>query len=317
MSRGNNRKGDTVIELALGVKSDPITYRYSFDWLFTLMEEEGVKYLQLGTFFELYFLPDRYFLELREKAEKRGIVINSVFSAYRELGGFLSLDPVQEEVAFRNYLRLMEVARILGASSCGACMGAIPRDKLENRTERVENYLRRAKELMHWAHDLGIECLTLEPMSCYAEPPCSGEEVRHIGSVLDTYHRENPTSTSAFGFCADVSHGWANEKEEVLVDNLTYFTASFPYLWEFHFKNTDRIFHETFGFEPENLSRGIVDARRIRSLILANQTLIPRKHLVGYLELPGPKLGRDYSDIRLERMLRESLRYLKRAFLEG
>ncbi|MGC8778366.1 MAG: hypothetical protein ACP5Q4_06770, partial [Candidatus Caldatribacteriaceae bacterium] len=95
-----------MIDLALGVKSDPITYRYSFDWLFALMEEEGVKYLQLGTFLELYFLPDRYFLELREKAEKRGVVIESVFSAYRELGGFVSLDPVQEEVAFRNYLRL-------------------------------------------------------------------------------------------------------------------------------------------------------------------------------------------------------------------
>lgn len=316
MSHGN-KEGDNVIELALGVKSDPITYRYSFDWLFTLMEEEGVKYLQLGTFFELYFLPDRYFLELREKAEKRGIVIKSVFSAYRELGGFLSLDPVREEVTFRNYLRLMEVAKILGASSCGACMGAIPRDALTKRAERIENYLRRAKELMHWAHDLGISCLTLEPMSCYAEPPCSVEEVRYIGSILDAYHQENPGNTSAFGFCADVSHGWANEKREVLVDHMTYFAASFPYLWEFHFKNTDQVFHETFGFEPENLPRGVVDAQAVRDFILQHQVMIPQKHLVGYLELPGPKLGRDYSDILLERMLRESLRYLKRTFLRG
>ncbi len=314
-SHGSERKGDTVIDLALGVKSDPITYRYSFDWLFALMEEEGVKYLQLGTFLELYFLPDRYFLELREKAEKRGVVIESVFSAYRELGGFVSLDPVQEEVAFRNYLRLMEIARILGASSCGACMGAIPRDKLERRAEGVKRYLHRARELLHWGHDLGIACLTLEPMSCYAEPPCSGEEVRAIGEALCAYHRENPENTCAFGFCADVSHGWANEKGEILEDNLSYFAAAFPYLWEFHFKNTDRLFHETFGFEPENLSRGIVDVRAVRDLILENQALIPQKRLIGYLELPGPKLGRDYSDVLLERMLRESLRYLRREFL--
>lgn len=306
-----------MIELELGVKSDPIIYRYSFDWLFDLMREEGVKYLQLGTFFELYFLPDRYFLELREKAEKRGIIIRSLFSAYRELGGFLSLDPAQEKVAFRNYLRLMEIAHLLGASSCGACMGAIPRDRLGIRKEAIENYLRRAKELLHWGYDLGLRCFTLEPMSCYAEPPCSKEEVRYIGETLARYHRENPQSTCAFGFCADVSHGWADEEEKVLEDNLSYFAATFPYLWEFHFKNTDHLFHETFGFEPENLSRGIVDARRIRTLILENQALIPQKHLVGYLELPGPKLGRDYSDKLLGRMLRESLRHLKREFLES
>ncbi|MEN3185250.1 MAG: TIM barrel protein [Atribacterota bacterium] len=305
------------MELALGVKSDPITYRYSFDWLFDLMKDEGITYLQLGTFFELYSLPDRYFLELREKAEKRGIVIKSLFSAYRELGGFLSLDPLQEEVTFRHYLRLMEVAQMLGASSCGGCMGAIPRDKLERRSKRIENYLRRAMELMHWAHDLGIECLTLEPMSCYAEPPCSVEEVHWIGSTLNEYHRQNPETTSTFGFCADVSHGWVNERGEILVDHMTYFAASFPYLWEFHFKNTDRIFHQTFGFEPENLSRGVVDVCKVRTLLLQNQALIPQKHLVGYLELPGPKLGRDYSDALLERMLRESLRYLQKTFLKN
>lgn len=305
-----------MITLDVGVKSDPITYRYSFDWLFTLMREEGIRYLQLGTFFELYFLPDRYFLELRENAEKQGIIIQSVFSAYRELGGFLSLDPLQEEVTFRNYLRLMEVARILGASSCGSCMGAVPRDNLKRRQERIENYLRRAKELLHWAHDLGITCLTLEPMSSYAEPPCSVEEVHYIGATLSEYHRKNPETTAQFGFCADVSHGWANEKKEILVDHMTYFAASFPYLWEFHFKNTDQIFHETFGFEPENLSRGIVNVQTVRALILENQSLIPQKHLIGYLELPGPKLGRDYSDILLERMLRESLRHLKQVFLE-
>lgn len=310
-------RDDKVIRLSLGVKSDPITYRYSFDWLFKLMQEEDVHYLQLGTFFELYFLPDEFFLKLREKAEKRGVFIKSVFSAYRELGGFLSLSPLHEEVTFRNYLRLMEVASLLGASSCGASMGAIFRDQMVRRTERIENYLKRAKELLHRAHDLGIACLTLEPMSCYAEPPCSSQEVAWIGPTLSEYHRNHPEDTACFGFCADVSHGWANEKEEVVEDHLSYFVSTFPYLWEFHFKNTDSIFHETFGFEPENISRGIVDVAKVRELLLEKEDLLPHKHLIGYLELPGPKLGRDYSDLRLERMLRESLRYLREHFLLG
>ncbi|MGQ9473157.1 MAG: sugar phosphate isomerase/epimerase family protein [Candidatus Caldatribacteriaceae bacterium] len=303
-----------MIKLSLGVKSDPITYRYSFDWLFKLMQEEGVFYLQLGTFLELYFLPDEFFLKLREKAEKRGIYIKSVFSACRELGGFLSLSPLQEEVTFRNYLRLMKVASLVGASSCGASMGAIPRDQMERRTERIENYLRRAKELLHRAHDLGIVCLTLEPMSCYAEPPCSSQEVAWIGSTLSEYHRSHPEDTACFGFCADVSHGWANQRGEVLEDHLSYFVSTFPYLFEFHFKNTDSIFQETFGFEPENIPRGVVDVAKVRALLLEKEELIPHKHLIGYLELPGPKLGRDYSDFLLERMLRESLRYLKEHF---
>ncbi len=151
-------------------------------------------------------------------------------------------------------------------------------------------------------------------MSCYAEPPCSIQEVRWIGEELSRYHWENPETTACFGFCADVSHGWANEKQEIVEDPLEYFVATFPYLWEFHFKNTDAVFHETFGFEPENLSRGIVEVGKIRKIFEEKSSLLPQKRVIGYLEIPGPKLGRDYSDPLLGRMLRESLRHLKREF---
>ena len=36
--------------------------------------------------------------------------------------------------------------------------------------------------------------------------------------------------------------------------------------------------------------------------------------IIGYFEINGPKTGRDYSDYRLEEMLRESLRYLRDTF---
>jgi hypothetical protein len=36
--------------------------------------------------------------------------------------------------------------------------------------------------------------------------------------------------------------------------------------------------------------------------------------MTGYLEIPGPKVGRDYSDPLLGRMLMESLEALKRHF---
>ncbi len=305
------------VELLLGVKSDPITYRYSFEWLFDLMAEEGVTYLQLGTFFELYFLPDSYFLRLREEAEKRGIVISSVFSAYRELGGFLSEDPDLVRVTEQNYRRLIEVAALLGASSCGASAGAFPRDRLAFREKGITRYLEKMKELLHYARSCGLAWLTAEPMSCFAEPPCSADEVRRIGEELTRYWEEHKDSTARFGFCADVSHGWIDRDGTLREHHLSLFLATFPYLHEFHWKNTDVMYHETFGFEPENRKRGIVDVQVVQSLLVEHSHLLPERRLIGYLELPGPKLGRDYSDYLLERMLCESLRYLKQVLYEG
>jgi ribulose-phosphate 3-epimerase len=66
------------MKLNLGIKSDPIQYRYSYPWLFRLMAEEGVTCLQLGSFFELYQLPDAWFKRLRKEASDHGIAIESV-----------------------------------------------------------------------------------------------------------------------------------------------------------------------------------------------------------------------------------------------
>ena len=83
---------------------------------------------------------------------------------------------------------------------------------------------------------------------------------------------------------------------------------------EFHIKNTDRMFNSTFGFTHEELKRGIVDLQRLRDMIYAHAGSWPVEHVTGYLEIGGPKLGRDYSDCRLEPMLVESLEKLKEAF---
>src|SRR5580700_4615032 len=86
----------TDLRLQVGVKSDPIEYRYSWDWLLHILSEEGIHHLQVGTFFELYHLPDSAFIALREKAERMGVEISSVFTAHRELGGFFRGNPEWE-----------------------------------------------------------------------------------------------------------------------------------------------------------------------------------------------------------------------------
>jgi len=301
----------TPLQLLLGVKTDPIEYRYSYPWLFRLAAEEGVEYIQLGSTFEFYLLPDDFFHWLREQAEKAGVRIYSLFTAHRELGGFFRNEPGWESVARRMFERYIQIGGILGAQSVGHNPGAVLRDEMHTKPQGIARYLKHLKELMHFAHEQGIPWLTIEPMSCLAEPPTLPDEIRQMGEELTAYHRQHPNTTARVGFCADTSHGYADEAGNVVWDNLQTFHAALPYLYEVHLKNTDSLFHSTFGFGEEERAKGIVQVERFRDLLHANAHLLPVDRVAGYLEISGPKLGRDYSDIHLERSLRESLRYLR------
>lgn len=50
--------------------------------------------MQLGSFFELYSLDDDYLHQLREKVAIKGIQIKGVFTAHKELGGFLPMTDI-------------------------------------------------------------------------------------------------------------------------------------------------------------------------------------------------------------------------------
>jgi len=306
---------DSRMNLSLGVKSDPIEYRYSFPWLFRLMADEGVTRLQLGSFFEAYQLSDAYFHRLKKQAGDFGITIDSLFTAHRELGGFFREDPEWEVVARRNYERFIEIGAILGAKAVGSNPGAVPRDLMGTKTRGTNCYLSHMKELMRFAKERGIERLTVEPMSCLAEPPTLPDEVREMGEILARYHAENRDSTAGFGYCVDIAHGYLNGQGEHGFNPVELFEATLPWLSEIHLKNTDNRYHSTFGFEPNNLANGIIDVAVFRDILLRRAGEIPVKEITGYLEIGGPKLGRDYTDIHLEDQLRQSLRHLKREFL--
>jgi hypothetical protein len=215
------------LAICRGVKSDPIEYRYSYEWLFRLMAEEGAPCLQLGSFFELYRLPDKWFLELREQAERYGIAIRSAFTAHRELGGFFRDEPGWESVARRSYERLIEVAALVGARHVGSNPGAVLRDQMHLKPQGIARYLRHMKELMHFAHARGIERLTIEPMSCLAEPPTLPEEIRDMAEELSAFHRDHP-DTADFGYCADVSHGYADRDGKSAIRTLNSWRRPSP-----------------------------------------------------------------------------------------
>lgn len=301
--------------IRLGIKSDPIEYRYSYPWLFRLMAEEGVAHLQLGTFFELYQLPSVFFSELRRQAADFGVTIDSVFTAHRELGGFFREEPGWEELARKNYERLIEVASWVGARCAGSNPGAILRDRMGGRADGIARYLRHMKELMHFAHARYVETLTMEPMSCLAEPPTLPEEIRAFAEELQAYHTAHP-DTAGMGYCADTSHGYADRDANVVYTHIELLEATYPHLVELHLKNTDALFSSTFGFSETERAKGIVDLSAIRDSLHAHAAQIPKKDLVAYLEIGGPKTGRDYSDRRLEEALRDSLRHLREVFEE-
>ena len=99
--------------------------------------------------------------------------------------------------------------------------------------------------------------------------------------------------------------------------NVDLFQAALPYLHHVHLKNTDPIFNATFGFAPDERQQGIVDVALFRDLLLdaARAGTLPVDTVVAYLEVGGPKTGRDYSDWQLEQMLRASLRHVREVFL--
>lgn len=304
-----------MIDLEIGVKTDPIEYRYSYEWLFRLLAEEEIKFVQFGTFCELYHLPDDYFCRIRNLAKKYDIKISSVFTAHRELGGFFVPDPCWHKVARKNYERLIDVGSLLGASSVGSNPGAVMRDQIAYKTQGLNNYLSNLKELLHVAWQKGICRLTIEPMSCIAEPPTLPKEIRSIFQELKEYHNTH-LQTSDVGCCTDVSHGYVDKNRNIIHDNLELFMSALPYTTELHIKNTDAIFHSTFGFTDQERQGGIVDIVQIRKLLLTHANILPVKKIICYLEIEGPKTGRDHSDRLLIRQLCESIRYVKNIFIK-
>jgi len=301
--------GDLILEL--GVKTDPVEYRFSYEWLFRLLAEEGIGCVQLGTFFEIYQLPDEYFHRLRRQADDLGIAIASIFTSHRELGGFFIDEPGWETVARRNYERLIEIGSLVGARSVGSSPGGVYRDRMGSKKPGLERYMRHMKELMSIAHQHGIHWLTIEPMSCLAEPPTLPDEIRRMAEELDAYHGQHAQSTARAGYCADIAHAYADREFNIRHHHLELLEATLPYLVEVHLKNTDSEYRATFGFSPAEREAGIIEIEPVREMLLAHAAVVPVDRVIGYLELGGPKLGRDYSDKDLAGQLRESLRYLK------
>lgn len=302
------------MSIQLGLKTDAIETRYSFPWLFDLLAEEGIQNVQLGSFYELYVLEDSYFSDLRHEAESRGLRIKSVFTAHRELGGFFVGDPRMERAARKGFERLIEVAALVGADYVGSNPGAVYRDKAGLKDAGTATYLRHLKELSRRAKHLGLKALTMEPMSCLAEPPTTPEEMRHYIGEMQADHDAHPADTVPAYLCGDISHGLCDDKKNVIYSNINLFLAGLPMMAEFHFKNTDEIFSSTFGFNEEEQKRGIVNLVELRKLCDRHAAEWPVHDVVGYLEISGPKTGRDYTDPHLGKELRASLRAVKSAF---
>jgi ribulose-phosphate 3-epimerase len=231
------------------------------------------------------------------------------------LGGFFIDQSGWEAVARRSFQRLIEVGALLGAQSVGSNPGAVYRDRMGSKQRGIDCYLRHMKELMEYAHQQGVPWLAIEPMSCLAEPPTLPGEIRAMADELSAYHDEHPDGTARVGYCTDVAHGYPDGDLAIRFDHLELLEATLPHLLEIHLKNTDDKYGSTFGFSPEERETGIVEIEPVRELLVRRADVLPVDEVVGYLEIGGPKLGRDYSDKQLADQLRVSLRYLKQTWL--
>ena len=185
---------------------------------------------------------------------------------------------------------------------------------------RAPRYFLAMADLSAYAREVGLEALTLETMSALAEPPTTRDEITLFMERLN-----GPAAGGNGGhvgadrvpvyICADTAHGYADESGAVVESNLELFEHAIPWMREFHIKNTDTRFESTFGFGPDELKRGIVDLKTVAELVNLNAGRFPGDEVLGVLELPGPKLGRDYSDRLLEGQFVDSIEAIKRDFL--
>ena len=244
------------LTLYLGVKTDPVEYRYSYEWLFRLMAEEGVAHAQIGSFFEMYWLPDEFFHDLRQQAQRFGVRISSVFTTHRELGGLFRPEPGFHEVAVRSLRRMIEIGALLGADSVGGSAGAVLRDRMADKAPGTRRFLDAMKSLLPYAYRLGIPAVTVEPMSCLAEPPTTPDEIVAWAEDVNTYRRRNPDRTAGFGYCVDIAHGYHRWGRPSGFDNLRFSGATLPYLHYIHLKNTDAHFDAPLGSPQASGSAG-------------------------------------------------------------
>ncbi|HDP34937.1 MAG TPA: ribulose-phosphate 3-epimerase, partial [Candidatus Hydrogenedentes bacterium] len=135
----------------------------------------------------------------------------------------------------------------------------------------------------------------------------------YFADTLDVYHRNTP-ETAGVGVCLDTSHGYADEDGIIRVKPEQMLEASLPWLAELHLKNTDDMYCSTFGFSEMEQVRGIVNLADVRDALRLHSEKLSRSHLVAYLEVAGPKLGRDYTDRRLEEEIEASILHLKSVF---
>lgn len=303
-----------TVQLDIGLKTDPVEYRYSFDWLFQLLQSEDIHHVQLGSFFEAYSLPDRYFLNMRQQAADCGVTIDSLFTAHRELGGFLQNAEDVWAIARASYERWIEIGALLGAQAVGSNPGAVLRDRMDTKADGIRRYLDHMRELIGYAANVGIPWLTMEPMSCLAEPPTLPNEITSMCEELRAAHRAAPATTADVGTCTDVAHGYVSADGTVVHDHMALLDANIPYLYELHLKNTDAQYGSTFGFSQPDQKRGVVSLEKVRDQLLERSADLPVCNLIGYVETSGPKLGRDYSDSNLETEIRHSLRHARQAF---
>lgn len=304
------------MRMSLGLKSDPIEYRYSYEWLFALMRELDVRYLQLGSSFEVHLVEDSFLTDLRSLAERYGVRIRSCFTAHRELGGFFTGDRRLEAVARRAYERWIEVGGLLGADYVGSNPGAVYRDRIDEKPRASARFLDHLTELMHAGAAAGIAGLTIEPMSSSAEPPTLPAEIEAYADATREYHAAHSNETVPVYFCGDISHAYVDATGVVVHDHWELFELEIPRMAEFHFKNTDPLYNSTFGFGPGDRERGIVDLHELREIVDRRSEDFPVDEVTGYLELGGPKLGRDYSDPLLRDQLVESIEAIREVFPE-
>jgi sugar phosphate isomerase/epimerase len=252
----------------LGLNLGFAVNRYSspLQWTELVADELGIKSVQFTADLLNPYLSDnilwRLADETREKADQKGISIDSVFTgAFTRLNHFSHPDAELRQWWCDWFRRFCRLAAVLGAKSLGSHFGILTIPDCadsELKARRFRDNLDCWKYVAEAGADNGLQEICWEPMSIERE---YGHNVADVKRVQDAL--ENMDAALPFRLCLDVDHGDVDSLNPDDTDPYYYLRHFARQTSQVHLKQSYANKGGHWPFTPEHNERGNISPKKV------------------------------------------------------
>lgn len=300
----------TNIKLGMNTSFAVNRYPLTKEWMDIVADELGIKYIQF--YFDLLDpviieenVRNENCLEIKEYAEKKGIVIQSTATAAisHQSNFLLHPDPKVRESYVNWYKKGIDETALMGCKSMGVYVGAFSMADIKNekrKNQLLDEYTDIMARLSMYAKKKGLEYLLIEPMSIAREYPCTIEETEYI------YKQLNKVSEIPIYLNLDVGHLNISSANKDDGDTYAWIRDLLKYSKVLHLQQTQHAASLHAPFTEENNKNGIIDCKRVVDEVM--RTKVDEIYLI--MELFYKPIA--FNDDIVILSLKESVNYWKK-----